>query len=66
MAKKEEILVKCANCKNCDLLLYEKNGVVIADCLIKGEREVANAVRICELFKQSVNSKEITKLYEMF
>lgn len=67
MGKKKEIVhVKCTDCKFATLILYREDSVVISKCSATGEREVANASRVCDLYEKDIRKKEIQKLYEMF
>lgn len=67
MGKKKEIIhVKCTDCRHATLILYRPDSVVISKCSATGEREVANASRVCELWQKDNEQKEIIKPYEMF
>lgn len=54
----EQRKVKCKDCANAVLMQWDKNPV-IAQCGIRGGREVANTVRVCCDFKKVKSVKPI-------
>lgn len=61
MAKKlSKEKARCADCKYSTLTQWDNNPV-IAQCPHQLYRQVANSLRLCQLFEPSQTKKQITK-----
>ena len=56
MAKKEKVKVRCIDCRHPKLMQWDNNPV-IAKCPFLLYKQVANALRECELFSKTMFQK---------
>lgn len=57
--KREKELVSCINCAHAVYMQWMKNPVV-AHCLVGDERQVAQSLRYCKMYKARNTPPEIT------